>query len=211
MRAIAGLIFAGVLGGQELAPVGMVRGTLLETELIGSRGSLALRTPENKVYRFEFDSKTYFEREKRRVNATRLQAGDALEIVSDRGEAPALRYARIVHVLDDAPHVRFSPYLERLRQYRSATEHIVPRGSLTYSGIVAQLEGGALILRTRRQGEKIILLRPDTRFLHGGAIVDASALGLSMRVFVRAGRNLDDEIEAYQVVWGEILNPGVLY
>jgi hypothetical protein len=211
MRAIAGLLFAVALPGQEVAPVGMVRGTLLETELIGGRGSLSVRTPENKVFRFQFDSKTYFEREKRRVQAARLLTGDALEIVSDRGEAPALRYARIVHVLDEAPQVRFSPYFERLRQYRSATEHIVPRGSLTYSGVVAQLQGGALILRTRTQGAQTILLRPDTRFLHGGAIVDASALGLSMRVFVRAGRNLDDEIEAYQVVWGDILNPSISY
>jgi hypothetical protein len=170
-----------------------------------------LRTPENKVYRFEFDSKTYFERDKRRVNAARLRSGDALEIVSDRGEAPALRYARIVHVLDEAPQVRFSPYLERLRQYRSATEHIVPRGSLTFSGIVSRIEGGAVILRTRTDGEKTILLRPDTRFLHRGAVVDSSALAQTMRVFVRAGRNLDDEIEAYQVVWGEILNPRLLH
>jgi hypothetical protein len=27
------------------------------------------------------------------------------------------------------------------------------------------------------------------------------------RVFVRGGRNLEDEIEAYQVVWGGILRP----
>jgi hypothetical protein len=211
MRAVAGLVFAALLPGQDTAPVGLVRGTLVETTLAGSRGSFALRTPENKVYRFEFDSRTYFERDKRRVTAGRLIAGDALEIVSDRGEAPALRYARIVHVLDEAPQVRFSPYLERLRQYRSATEHIVPRGSLTFSGVISRIEGGAVILRTRRDGEKTVLLRPDTRFLHRGALVDASALGLSTRVFVRAGRNLDDEIEAYQVVWGEILNPRLLH
>ena len=191
--------------------MGMVRGTLLGAEVQGSEGSLALRTPDNKVYRFEFDSRTYFEREKRRVNAGRLQQGDALEIVSDRGPAPALRYARIVHVLDDAPQVRFSPYLDRLRQYRSATEHIVPRGTLTYAGIIARVEDGILLLRTRREGDKQILMRSDTRFLEGGFLVDADALRRSMRVFVRAGKNLDDEIEAYQVVWGEILNPGGLY
>jgi hypothetical protein len=28
-----------------------------------------------------------------------------------------------------------------------------------------------------------------------------------MRVFVRAGKNLYDEVEAYQVIWGAILNP----
>jgi hypothetical protein len=207
MRVAVGALFSVLLFGQDTPPVGMVRGMLLEAELIGSGGSLAVRTPENRVYRFQFDGRTYFEREKRRVNAARLARGDALEIVSDRGEAPALRYARIVHVLDDAPQVRFSPYLERLRQYRSATEHIMPRGTLTYTGIVSRIDGGGLMLRTRSQGEKLILLRPDTRYLDGGSVVDFSALTLSTRVFVRAGKNLDDEIEAYQVVWGEILNP----
>jgi hypothetical protein len=211
MRAAAGLVLVVAVWAQEEAPIGMVRGTMLECEVIGSIGSLALRTPENKVFRFSFDSRTYFEREKRRVNAGRLQQGDALEIVSDRGDRPSLRYARIVHVLDDAPAVRFSSYLERLRQYRSATEHIVPRGTLTYAGVVARVHGGLMVLRTRGGGETHILLRPDTRYLHGGAIVESSALGAHTRVFVRAGRNLDDEIEAYQIVWGEILSPRILY
>ena len=30
---------------------------------------------------------------------------------------------------------------------------------------------------------------------------------MNARVFVRAGRNLDDRIEAYQVMWGDILVP----
>jgi hypothetical protein len=187
---------------------------MLECDLLSaasSTGSLLLRTPENKIYRFSFDSKTYFERDKRRVLPIRLRPGDPLEIVSDRGESPALRYARIVHVLDDAPAMRFKPYMDRLKQYRSATEHIMPRGTLTYAGLIARLEGGVMVLRIRGGGETRILLRSDTRYLHGGAIVEPSALSLSTRVFVRAGRNLDDEIEAYQVVWGEILGPRIVY
>ena len=35
----------------------------------------------------------------------------------------------------------------------------------------------------------------------------SASLHPNMRVFIRAGKNLDDEIEAYQVVWGEILTP----
>jgi hypothetical protein len=211
MRGALAILFVTAALAEETAPVGMVRGTLLETELTGSRGTLALRTQNDKVYRFQFDSRTYFEREKRRTHAGRLVKGDSLEVVSDRGETPSLRYARIVHVLDDAPAVRFSPYFERLRQYRSATEHIVPRGTVTYAGVISRLDGGFLILRTRAQGAKTILLRPDTRYLHGGEIVEASALGPSTRVFVRAGKNLDDELEAYQIIWGNILTPGVVY
>jgi hypothetical protein len=30
---------------------------------------------------------------------------------------------------------------------------------------------------------------------------------VNTRVFVRAGKSFDNEVEAYQVVWGEILQP----
>jgi hypothetical protein len=43
--------------------------------------------------------------------------------------------------------------------------------------------------------------------LENGDIVDPSALKLNMHVFVRAGKTLYGELEAYQVVWGGILRP----
>ena len=49
-------------------------------------------------------------------------------------------------------------------------------------------------------------MRTDTRFLAGGVRLDAAALPVNTRVFVRAGRSLDGGIEAYQVMWGEIVN-----
>ena len=47
----------------------------------------------------------------------------------------------------------------------------------------------------------------DTRFREDGLRVEPSSLHSSTRVFVRAGKNLDGEIEAYEIVWGEILTP----
>jgi hypothetical protein len=64
------------------------------------------------------------------------------------------------------------------------------------------------VLRTRLDGDTQVLLRPDTRYLEAGAVVDSGALKPNTRVFVRAGRNLDGEVEAYQVIWGGILDPG---
>jgi hypothetical protein len=64
-----------------------------------------------------------------------------------------------------------------------------------------------LTLHTRNAGDQVILLRQDTRFLENGEIVEPSVLHPSMRIFVRAGRNLDNETEAFEVVWGEILTP----
>jgi hypothetical protein len=52
-----------------------------------------------------------------------------------------------------------------------------------------------------------IRLRPDTRYLADGLLVDAASLKPNMRVFVLAGKDLYDDIEAYQVIWGKILSP----
>jgi hypothetical protein len=64
-----------------------------------------------------------------------------------------------------------------------------------------------LVLRTRTEPEQIVLLRDDTRFLQGGFPVDVSQLSINARVFIRGGRNLENDLEAYQVIWGEIPGP----
>jgi hypothetical protein len=37
--------------------------------------------------------------------------------------------------------------------------------------------------------------------------VDAGVLAVNTRVFVRAGKTIYDEVEAFQVIWGDILKP----
>ena len=64
-----------------------------------------------------------------------------------------------------------------------------------------------VVLHTREAGDLSILLRQDTRYLADGQLVDAESLKPNMRVFVRAGKDLYNEVEAYQVIWGKILNP----
>ena len=44
-------------------------------------------------------------------------------------------------------------------------------------------------------------------YLADGQLVDLSHLKANMRVFVLAGKDLYDEVEAYQVIWGKILSP----
>ena len=56
-------------------------------------------------------------------------------------------------------------------------------------------------------GDLSILLGIDTRYLGDGQLVDADSLKPNMRVFVRAGKDLYNEVEAYQVIWGTILSP----
>jgi hypothetical protein len=63
------------------------------------------------------------------------------------------------------------------------------------------------VLHTRGGGDQTILLRQDTRYLQDGEMVGSSELKPNMRVFIRAGKTLYNEVEAYQVIWGEILEP----
>lgn len=189
-----------------IAPIGLIRGDLIEAAT-GPAGMLAIRTSDLRVYRFEFDQRTYVERENQYISTRGLKVGDFVEIVSGNGPKPSIRYARMVHVLDRRGTRQLAPAPVRLRPLRSPTESFAPRGTLTFSGTVVNLSPESFLLRTRLDGERVILRREDTKYLEGGAQVESGKLVPNTRVFVRAGRNGDEEIEAYQVVWGEILAP----
>ena len=78
---------------------------------------------------------------------------------------------------------------------------------MTFAGVVLRLNPEMMVLHTRADGERIVLLRQDTRFMDSGNPATRGTLVVNTRVFVRAGRNLDNEVEAYQVIWGEIPGP----
>ena len=207
-RLAAAVLFAGALAAQNPAPA-LVRGELLDCEVTpAGAGEFGVRTDTHQVFRFTFDRQTYFEREKQRTSAAGLEKGDLIEVVADRASEPVLRYARTVHVVDRRPR-RPPVSLGQYRSYRTSLDHVIPMGNLTFAGVIARLDGDRLVLRTRKDGEKTIVLREDTRYLEGGIQVAAGDLKTNTRVFVRGAKNFEDEIEAYQVVWGEILDPAV--
>ena len=197
---------AGSLRAQEPAFTGVIRGVLIERNDAGLAGEFSIRTRNSNVYRFSFDAKTYVEREEQRVSMHGLQKGDIIEVVGDRDASVAVHYARTVHVVATP---RPAALAGRSRAYRpNFMDFLAPRGNLTYSGVIARLTADSLVLHTRLEGDKTILLRADTRFLESGSMVEAADLKTNTRVFVRAGKSLDDQVEAYQVIWGEILQPG---
>jgi hypothetical protein len=196
-----------VTQAQEPAPVGIVRGDLLERQVSEDGGEFLVRTVSNRVFRFAFDGKTYIEREKQRITPDVLKEGETLEIVSDQMPGLALRYARTVHVVEPTRPPRPSWSAGRLRAYRSPIERLVPRGDQNLSGLISRVNESRLVLRTRSSGNKLIFLRPDTAFLENGLQVESVSLKPNIRVFVRAGKNLDNELEAFQVIWGDILQP----
>ena len=199
------VLASGVLAQQEVAPIGIVRGVLIECD--GAR--LALRTPDGHTYGFVIDRKTFIERDNFRISCSKLDKAEPLEIVSDRSTEPGMAYARLITVVNPEARSR----RRALMAVRPPLEHedptlsIAPRGSLTFTGVVLRMDDDGMVLRTRVDGEKWILVRRDTRFREDGVRVEPSSLRSTTRVFVRAGTNLDGEIEAYEIVWGEILTP----
>jgi len=194
---------------QEIAPIGIVRGALVECD----SAHLTVSAEENHIFRFLTDARTFIERDHLRIYCDKLSKGERLEVVSDRSPDPGVRYARLISVVNPGTRSARRRALMAIRApvpYDDPTVTIAPRGSLTFTGVVLSLNADGLVLRTRVDGEKWILVRRDTRFRADGLQVEPASLRSSTRVFVRAGRNLDGEIEAYEVVWGEILAPSGL-
>ena len=78
---------------------------------------------------------------------------------------------------------------------------------MTYAGVVFRVNSQRVVLHTREAGDLSIQLRKDTRYLADGQLAEAADLKPNMRVFVRAGKDLYNDVEAYQVIWGSILTP----
>lgn len=191
---------------QEGPPLAILRGDLLESEGSDSGGEFSVRAADNHVHRCSFSDKTYVERDRQRASMTAAVPGESVEIVVDNAASAGKCYARTVYLLG-RPRPKAALPRPRALPWVGSTEHFAPRGNLTFAGIVLRVNPDFLVLRTRSAGQKTVVVRQDTRFLDSGAPATLSALKVSTMVFIRAGKNFDDEIEAYQVVWGDIILP----
>ncbi len=201
MRLAGLLLSAAAALAQTSTTPSLVRGDMLESDP-GSSGEFSIRTSTHQVFRFSFDTKTYFEQADRRTSLDKLHEGDPVEVVSETGPGTPLAYARTVRVLDrERPRV-----MPSLRPYRARIDHVMQMGNLTLAGVVTRLYGDRMVLHTR-QGDDHTIGLYDTTFVENGIVVDATALKTNMRVFVRGARGLDEGIVAYQVMWGRILEP----
>jgi hypothetical protein len=179
-------LLVAALHAQQTMPVGIVHGSLVTWQ----NGNLSIRQADGAVYDCSYDNHTLFQRNQWPIQSSDLAGGEPVEVVSDRWPATRSCYVRMVSV------VYASPKLPRRRA--PATEVWVPRGYLTFSGLVVKNEDSKITLKTRN-GPRTLRLRPDTRYS------EASQPLLNKHVFVRAGRSLEGVLEAYQVMWGEIL------
>ncbi len=190
---------------QENAPVGIVRGDLVEWDGDKVEGDILLRTLPDRLYTCHFDAFTYMERDGQRIGMAVLKAGDGLELVTDRKPGSQRCYARTLRVVDKPPPA--NPGYRATARRSTLIDQLYPRGNLTFSGVILRLNAQMMVLRTRTQGETTVQLRQDTRYMDSGLPAEASMLTVNTRVSLRCGRNLDNELEAYQVIWGEIEGP----
>lgn len=191
---------------QESAPPGLLRGMLLSWSATAGAGAFTFLGFENRVYSCSYDQKTYLERDSQRITFARAEKGDRLEVVTDRPAGSSLCYARTVHILEN-PRTYLVPGVRPRPKDSPAFARPTPHGDLTFTGVVVRVTPVILTLRSRSGEHRLIHLRPDTRFLGEGQVADVGSLRANTTVFVRAGKNLDNEVEAYQVIWGEILHP----
>ena len=182
----------------EDVPVGVVSGYISDIQST----TFLLKTTTKKEFRCAFDHRTWFEQSRVRVAVNAFQPTDLVEIIADRrliDGAPC--YVRTVRLADLAPPKDNG----RLRDtYRAVTESIIPRGEFEWGGTVSEITPEKLILRTRSEGYKTLLIRPDTRFLEDGTVSERPRLHTNTRISVRAGRSITGDLEVYQVIWGAV-------
>jgi hypothetical protein len=147
------------------------------------------------------------ERDHGRIPVSSLNAGEKVEILADHRPGSSTCYARTVAVIDA---VAERVAAERARQARSPlasarTLFFTPTGDRALAGMVVRLTSRALTLRTRT-GETTLTLRPDTRYLNDGVRTNLDDLRVNTHVFIRAGKSIEGVLEAYQVMWGKILD-----
>lgn len=202
LKGLASLVFAAAALAQENAPIGLLRGDLVSS----TATEFVFHTSDGHTYSCWYDQKTYVERDSERIHIGAIAKGERIEVVTDRRQAN-LCYAMTVHVLE-APRSYLVPGVRPRPKAATAPKDPFPqRGDITFSGVVLRVTSDALVLRARSGEQRTIRLRPDTRFLIEGQTAQSGSLRANTVVFVRARKNLDDEVEAYQVVSGEILQP----
>ena len=143
----------------------LMRGVLLEHDA----SEFSIRAADSRVLRYQFDRKTYVERDHEMVDMARLAPGEQVEVISEKIEGSPLRYALTVHAIPAALPARpASPG----RAPSAVEDRPLPYGSFSLTGVVFRIVPGAMSLHTRT-GDQNVILRPDTRYMADGNNVEA--------------------------------------
>lgn len=204
MLAFAYLLFAGALASDEPLPAPLASGVFVEWSGSDSIGRFVFRTGAQNTFSCGFTGKTYFEKEHRRTRVSLIPAGEPVEVLSERLSDPPSCRALIVRVGRQAVPQGHGTFR---KPWSTPTESFAPRGNLLLSGVVVRIDDPYIWLRTRDGRSHTIIIRPDTRIAAQGVVTDRLAIPFNRPVFIRAGRSIDGDVEAYSMIWGEILQP----
>lgn len=187
----------------SLAP--LTRGVFRYWAGAESGGTFDFQTPDEYQHRCNFTVRTYFEREHKRTSIRTLEDGQPLEVLSEPGPGTRQCTALIVRILTETT-LQSARYQSRASS-RIATETFAPRGNLIFTGVIVQSDDKSFIVRTREGSRHLIQIRKDTSFLAAGDPSTLVQMPFNKPVQVRAGKTFDNDIEAFSVVWGQILQP----
>jgi hypothetical protein len=203
MRGWLGLFIALTLMAQERPPLETVRGEVLERSGDEKKGDFSIRLENNRVYWCLYDGGTRIE-----GTSGQLSPGDRVAMKAEMSADNSLCYAREISVAVRVPSALEEEVRQLLRKKPGTLGSVLfPRGNLTFAGVVLKVTPDRLTVQTRQSGREVFILRADTDFTTGGVAADRSACTVNMRIFIRAGRSFQNELEAFQVVWGEIVQP----
>jgi hypothetical protein len=180
-------------------PKGLFHGQMVSWEGSPTKGVLLARSTAGIVEGCGYDALSILELSRQRVTVAKLEAGDPVEIITDHKPGSRDCYIRMLQVIPPGP-----PPTRVTAAVAARPAFDLPHGDRTISGVIIRRDARSITIRTH-DGEQTLLLRKDTRYLGDGAQQDAGAALVNTRVFVRAGPNLYGGIEAYQVMWGEIV------
>lgn len=201
------MLLAGLVCGQGVGQVGIVRGTLASWKGTSVQGEMQIQRSGGELRRCTYDARTMFDRDGQMITIRGINQGERLDIVADTPNGPDSCVARSVHVISTPPAEPLPGDRQAVTMGYDAMVDIAPRGNLIFTGIVREVTPGHITIRTPRDGLKTLTLRRDTRFIGSGFQVGRQGLALNTEVFIRAGHNFENQIEVYQVVWGKMFPP----
>ncbi|MEZ5356039.1 MAG: hypothetical protein R2762_25675 [Bryobacteraceae bacterium] len=191
----------------ELAPATRtVKGELVQWKIQGLAGVLALRTEEPGLLRCRVLAGSRLMRAGIRIHPHGVRLGDTVEVLGYFSGASCTVVELHIRPFQGERKMVNGKFRSPLYP-RSYLDALWARGLLTFSGTVGRMNDGRMVIRTRRRGERSFALRDDTVFQNEGRQVERDTLESFTRVFVRASRTADGDLEAYQVMWGQILRP----
>lgn len=189
---------------QSDAPTGLLRGDFVNWSGTPRSGNFTFRATTHQLYSCSYDQKTYIERSNQRITFAAAGPGDHLELITDHQFNSSACYARMVQVIDP-PIVPASALTHFHPRSSTSSAFPAPRANVTVAGVVLRVFPDLLALRLRTGEEQFLRLRPDTQYLAQGQASARGSLHANTLVFIRAAKDFYGEMEAYQVIWGGIL------